>query len=209
MSEENEKLKIENQKLRDENNRLKGEQGKPKFPDRKGRGKGKGVSSEKDRKEREEKEGEKNPKSKKKNIRLDRTETCKVDPSILPADAEYRGYEPVLIQELLIKTDNVEYRKEIFFSPSENRIYIGELPAGIVGEFGSGIRSLVCTLKYVANMSQPKIRELLENWGTNIYNQTSLREVILPPDFWTLCYLMGESPTSIWSNFPAGVTTLS
>ena len=84
LSEENEKLKIEIQKLRDENNRLKGEQGKPKFPDRKGRGKGKDVSSEKDRKEREEKEGEKKPKSKKKNIRIDRTETCKVDPSILP-----------------------------------------------------------------------------------------------------------------------------
>ena len=41
------------------------------------------------------------------------------------------------------------------------------------------------------------------------YLQTSLREVILPPDFWTLFYLRGESPTSIWSNFPAGVTTLS
>jgi hypothetical protein len=121
LSEENEKLKIENQKLRDENNRLKGEPGKPKFPDRKGRGKGKGkdVSSEKDRKEREEKEGEKNLKSKKKNIRIDRTETCKVDPSIFPADAEYRGYEPVLTQELLITTDNVEYRKEKFRTSRE------------------------------------------------------------------------------------------
>ena len=39
--------------------------------------------------------------------------------------------------------------------------------------------------------------------------QTSLREVILPPDFWTLFYFRGESPTSSWSNFPAGVTTLS
>ena len=39
--------------------------------------------------------------------------------------------------------------------------------------------------------------------------QTSLRGVILPPDFWTLFYLRGESPTSSWSNFPAGVTTLS
>ena len=175
LSEENEKLKIEIQKLRDENNRLKGEQGKPKFPDRKGRGKD--VSSEKDRKEREEKEGEKNPKSKEKNIRIDRTEKCKVDSSILPADAEYRGYEAVLTQELLIKTDNVEYRKEIFFSPSENRIYIGELPAGIVGEFGSGIRSLVCTLKYVANMSQPKIRELLENWGTD-FSQSTISRIL-------------------------------
>ena len=39
--------------------------------------------------------------------------------------------------------------------------------------------------------------------------QTSLREVVLPPDFWTLAYLRGEFPTSSWSNFPAGVTTLS
>jgi len=100
---------------------------------------------------------------------------CKVDPSILPADAEYRGYEPVVVQEILITTDNVEYRKEIFYSPSENRTYVGKLPAGIVGEFGPGIRSLVCTLKYVANMSQPKIREFLENCDINISQSTISR----------------------------------
>ena len=177
LSEENENLKIEIQKLRDENNRLKGEQGKPDIRGKKGTGKGKNVSSEKDRKQREEKE-EKKSKVEKKNIPIDRTETCKVDPSILPADAEYRGYEPVLVQEILIKTDNVEYRKEIFYSPSENRIYVGELPAGIVGAFGPGIRSLVCTLKYIANMSQPKIRELLENCGTNISQPTISRILI-------------------------------
>lgn len=177
LSEENENLKIEIQKLRDENNRLKGEQGKPDIRGKKGTGKGKNVSSEKDRKQQEEKE-EKKSKVEKKNIPIDRTETCKVDPSILPADAEYRGYEPVLVQEILIKTDNVEYRKEIFYSPSENRIYVGELPAGIVGAFGPGIRSLVCTLKYIANMSQPKIRELLENCGTNISQPTISRILI-------------------------------
>ena len=52
---------------------------------------------------------------------------------------------------------------------------MGELPAGIVGGFGPGIRSLVCTLKYVANMSQPKIRELLENCGINISQSTISR----------------------------------
>jgi hypothetical protein len=120
LSEENEQLKIEIQKLRDENNQLKGEQGKPKIRGKKGRGKGKNVSSEKDRKEREGKK-EKKQEIKKKDTTIDRTEICKVDPSILPADAEYRGYEPVLVQEILITTDNVEYRKEIFYSPSENR----------------------------------------------------------------------------------------
>jgi len=174
LSEENEELKLENQKLRDENNRLKGEQGKPDIRGKKGTGKGKNVSSEKDRKQREGKEDQP-PKIKKKNIPINRTETCKVDPSILPSDAEYRGYEPVVVQEILITTDNVEYRKEIFYSPSENRTYIGELPAGIVGAFGPGIRSLVCTLKYIANMSQPKIREFLENCGTDISQPTISR----------------------------------
>ena len=174
LSEENEKLKIEIQKLRDENNRLKGEQGKPKIRGKKGSGKGKNVSSEDERKKREGKKKKKS-KSKKKNIPINRTETCKVDPSKLPADAEYRGYEPVVVQEILITTDNVEYRKEIFFSPSENRTYVGELPAGIVGAFGPGIRSLVCTLKYVANMSQPKIREFLENCGIHISQSTISR----------------------------------
>ena len=44
-----------------------------------------------------------------------------------------------------------------------------------MGEFGPGVRSLVCTLKYVANMSQPKIQELLENCGILISQSTISR----------------------------------
>jgi len=172
LSEENEKFKLENQRLRDENNRLKGEQGKPKFPGNKAGGNN--ISSEKQRKQRKPKKKKKS-KSKKQNIRIDRTEVCKVDPSKLPADAEFKGYDPVLVQEIIITTDNVEYRKEIFYSPSEKRTYVGELPVGVVGEFGPGIRSLVCTLKYVANMSQPRIQELFENCGINISQPTISR----------------------------------
>ena len=174
LSEENEKLKVEIQKLRDENNRLKGEQGKPNIRGNKDGGKGKNLSSEKERKKRKEKKKKKS-KSKKKNIRINRSEVCEVDQSKLPADAEFKGYESVLIQEILIKTDNVEYKKERFYSPSEKRTYVGELPPGIAGEFGPGIRSLVCTLKYVANMSQPKIKELLENCGILISQATISR----------------------------------
>ena len=122
LSEENEKLKVEIQKLRDENNRLKGEQGKPNIRGNKDGGKGKNLSSEKERKKRKEKKKKKS-KSKKKNIRINRSEVCEVDQSKLPADAEFKGYESVLIQEILIKTDNVEYKKERFYSPSEKRTY--------------------------------------------------------------------------------------
>ena len=174
LSEENEKLKVEIQKLRDENNRLKGEQGKPNIRGNKGGGKVKSLSSEKERKKRKEKKKKKS-KRKKTKIAIDRTEVCEVDNSKLPADAKFKGYESVLIQEILIKTDNVEYKKEIFYSPSEKRTYVGELPIGIVGEFGPGIRALVCTLKYVANMSQPKIQELLENCSILISQSTISR----------------------------------
>ena len=174
LSEQNEELKAENQKLRDENNRLKGEQGKPDIRGNKGDGKAKNLSSEKERKQRKVKKKKKS-KRKKENIQINRTEKCRVDQSKLPADAEFKGYEHALVQEILITTDNVEYKKEIFYSPSEKRTYVGELPAGVAGEFGPGIRSLVCTLKYVANMSQPKIQELLENCGILISQSTIAR----------------------------------
>ena len=173
LNQENEILKIENQKLRDENNLLKGEQGKPNV-----RGKKKGdqgdVSSESERKKREKKE-ERKPKTKKDKIKIDRTEICKVNQSELPNDAEFKGYETIVVQEILIITDNVEYKREKYYSPSENKTYLGELPIEVKGEFGPGVRSLVCTLKYVGNMSEPKMLEFLKNAGIFISQSTISR----------------------------------
>ncbi len=106
LNKDNETLKIENQKLRDEVNLLKGEDGKPKVL-----GKTKGdqgnVSSDSERKKREPKEKRKS-KAKKNKIEIDRTEICKIDQSNLPDDAEFKGYETIVVQEILITTDNVE-----------------------------------------------------------------------------------------------------
>ena len=119
LNQENEILKIENQKLRDENNLLKGEQGKPNV-----RGKKKGdqgdVSSESERKKREKKE-ERKPKTKKDKIKIDRIEICKVNQSGIPNDAEFKGYETIVVQEILIITNNVEYKREKHYSPSESK----------------------------------------------------------------------------------------
>jgi len=171
LCEENEQLKKENQKLRDENAKLKGEQGKPKIQPKK---KKKNISSEDDRKEQEgpkKKEDKKN----KSEIKADRTEVCKVDKSILPADAEFKGYYSVIVQEIKIETDNVEYRKEVYYSSSENKTYIGELPPGISGEFGPGVKSLSTRMKHECNMSEPKIREFLNNEGIQISGATISR----------------------------------
>lgn len=169
--EENELLKKVNQKLRDENAKLKGEQGKPNILPKK---KKRNISSEEDRKEQELPE-EKQSKEKKSEIMTDRTEVCKVDKSILPADAEFKGYYSVTVQEIKIETDNVEYRKEVYYSASENRTYIGELPPGIKGEFGPGVKSLATRMKYECNMSEPKVKEFLNNEGILISGATISR----------------------------------
>jgi hypothetical protein len=95
--------------------------------------------------------------------------------SILPSDAYSKGYRDVIIQDISIRPINTNYRIEIFYSPSEQKTYSGEIPDGIKGEFGSGIRSLVITLNHVANVSEPKIHEFLENIGVHISKATISR----------------------------------
>ena len=107
-------------------------------------------------------------------MRINRTEICRVDQSEQPAVLNLTARAGTCAGNP-DHNGNVKYKKEIFYSPSEKRTYVGELPAGVAGEFGPGIRSLVCTLKYVANMSQPKIQELLENCGILISQSTIAR----------------------------------
>ena len=52
---------------------------------------------------------------------------------------------------------------------------MGQLPAAVAGEFGPGVRALVCTRKHVGNMSEPKILEFLENCGIFISQSTISR----------------------------------
>jgi hypothetical protein len=112
IKQENERLRVTNQQLRDEINRLKGEQGKPDIkPNKKEK---KNHSSEKER--RKPKRWHKSSKLAK--IKIDREEIAEVDKSHLPADAEFKGYEPVVVQELKIETDNVRFLKEKYYSPS-------------------------------------------------------------------------------------------
>lgn len=154
-------LKEENQRLRDENNRLKGEQGKPDIRP-KNKSKNKDVSSERERKE---KKGKRNRTrgSKKDQVKFDRTATCELDGSQLPADAEFKGYAEVTVQDLSITTDNVLFRKESSYSKSENKTYTALVPAGYEGGYGPNIKAMVLMLKSACNMSESKILDFLHN----------------------------------------------
>jgi hypothetical protein len=133
---DNQKLREEVQRLRDENNRLKGEQGKPRIKANQPRKEKGDHSSEKER----QKPGRWTKNSKLDKIQIDREEVLEVEESKLPADAEFKGYEEVVVQDISIKTDNVLFRKKKYYSALEKRTYLAELPRGYEGEFGPGVK---------------------------------------------------------------------
>jgi hypothetical protein len=149
------------QHLRDEVNRLKGEQGKPKLKAKKA---GLALSSEKERRDPKA-----HHKSKKQAlVRIDRVEIIKVDQQRLPQDAQFKGYEDVIVQDIEFHTHNVTFRKEKYYSPSQKRTYLAELPTGYSGQFGPGVKAWVLALYYAAGMSEPKILDLLQTVGLSI-----------------------------------------
>jgi hypothetical protein len=164
LSREARELRVENQRLRDEVNRLKGEQGKPDIKGNKAPSPKADDSSEPER----HKKRARHKKSKKVEVRIDREETVKVDAKQLPADAEYKGYETVVVQDIQIKTENVLFRKEKYYSASRHKMYLAQLPPGYGGQFGPGIKSLILTLYFGVGTSEPKIREFLLNVGVQI-----------------------------------------
>jgi hypothetical protein len=153
----------EAQRLRDEVNRLKGEQGKPNI-------KGNRSKQPSDHSsEQERKQGKAHSKSSKKaEIPINREEVVEVDKSTLPKDAEFKGYEAVVVQDVKLETDNVLFLKEKYYAASTRQTYLAELPAGYEGQFGPGVKALVITLYYGMNTSEPKIVEFLDNMGIRI-----------------------------------------
>lgn len=156
------------QRLRDEVNRLQGEQGKPDIKPPTPPTPPTNYSSESERYRRVErgKRGKRQP------ITIDREQTLTVDRARLPPDAEFKGYEEVVIQDIRIQTDNVLFHKEVFYAPSTGRSYRAPLPRGYHGEFGPGIHALVLVLAYGCLVSEAKIRELLTNVGVQIADGT-------------------------------------
>jgi hypothetical protein len=160
---ENRQLREENHLLRDENNRLKGEQGKPDIKPNKPAAAG-DHSSEGERRKPKERE----KRSKVDQIKIDREEVLRVDQAKLPSDAEFKGYEEVIVQDILIRTDNIRFLKEKYYSATEKKTYLAEMPQGYKGQFGPGVKAMSMVLYYAGNMAEPKIMEFFEHVGIQI-----------------------------------------
>lgn len=170
-------LREENQKLKDAMSILQGEQGKP---DIKGKNKkeddenGKGgndqdtnISSEKERKT-----SKKHKRKEKGEIQIDSRVKCTIDRDQLPEDAEYKGTRKTVIQDITITTNNTEFEREKWYSPSLHKTFIADLPLGYDGEFGPNIKAWAILLKHESKMTESKIRDLFLNVGIDISKGT-------------------------------------
>jgi hypothetical protein len=171
---ENDQLRKENQQLRDEVNRLKGEQGKPHI--RKQAQGNQNFSSEEERKKKRNKEKKKrNSKNKKNRIKINRVEFCELDKTQLPSDAVFKGYKPVVVQDVIIRTDNIRFKKAVYYSPSLRKTFMATLPAGYEGEFGPNIKALIISLYHKSKMTEPNIVEFLKDHEVVIGSSTISR----------------------------------
>jgi hypothetical protein len=169
------RLGAENQQLRDENNRLKGEQGKPAIKGK--RKSGPDHSSESERHiPKPHHKG-----SKIERIPIDREEIIEYPREQLPADAEFKGYSEVTVQDLQVTRANVLFRKEKYYSPSEGKTYVAALPVGYGGEFGPGLKALVISLYYGGNLTQGKLLGFLRDLGISISAGYLANLLITPP----------------------------
>jgi Transposase IS66 family len=157
-------LERENQQLRDENNRLKGEQGKPNIKANSKKGFKPDHSSEQERKTPKE-----HRKShKKETLTVDREQVLTIPKEDLPEDAQFKGYAEVVIQDLIVSTDNIRFLKATYYSPALRKTYISPLPEGYEGEFGPNIKAFILSLYYGGNMTQGKVIEFLRDVGISM-----------------------------------------
>lgn len=164
LKQENRTLREDNQRLRDAINQLKGEQGKPVVKGNRPTTPSPDYSSERERRPSQGR-GKRGPRAP---VPIDREQTLTVDPATLPPDAEFKGYEEVVVQDVVVRTDNVLFRKEKFYSPTAGKTYLAALPAGYHGEFGPGIHALVLICYFACQMTEPKIHAWFQQLGVQI-----------------------------------------
>jgi len=131
----------------------------------------KNYSSEKRRRGREQE----NPKRvarhgrrNKSDLTVHEIRRCELDKSSLPADAQCKGVDRIVVRDIIIRQWNIEFQREVYYSPSEGKRYMAALPEGWQGEFGPMLKSTVVTLKYDGGMSERGIVRFLKGHEIDI-----------------------------------------
>lgn len=147
------------QLLKDEIARLKGQKPKPKIKPSNLEKNTEGPKPNKTKRRR-------NKRKKAKNLEID--ETIHLKPDNLPPGSRFKGYQDYVVQELIVSTWNIRYRRERWQTPAGDYV-IGQLPEKIAGShFGATLVSFILYQYYGCHVTQPLIHEYLRELGVDI-----------------------------------------
>ena len=104
---------------------------------------------------------------KKKDLPID--EIRKLKAKDVPKGWILEGYKPYVVQDILLRRNNIKYEREIWRSKDGAKRMIAALPSSIAGrDFGEEVRRYIISLYNESHVTQPIIYSHLTNLGVDI-----------------------------------------
>jgi hypothetical protein len=91
-----------------------------------------------------------------------------------PPGSRFKGYQDILVRELILRAEVVRYRRERWVTPSGETV-LAPLPAGIVGGFGPGLRRFLLVAHAQGQVTTERLSALLAGIGLEISKRQVVR----------------------------------
>lgn len=91
-----------------------------------------------------------------------------------PPGSRCKGYQDILVRELMISAEVVRYRRERWVTPSGDAV-LAPLPGGIVGGFGPGLRRFLLVAHAQGQVTTERLVSLLGGMGLEISKRQVVR----------------------------------
>jgi hypothetical protein len=95
----------------------------------------------------------------------------------VPPGSQFRGYQDFLVQDLVLRTEAVRYRRERWLTP-EGRLIVAPLPGGVDGHFGPELRRYVLAQYHQGQTTVPRLVAQLRAVGIAISKRQVMRLLI-------------------------------
>jgi Transposase IS66 family len=92
----------------------------------------------------------------------------------IPPGSRFKGYEPFLVQDLVISVRAIRYQRERWVTP-DGRTILAPLPEGIDGHFGPELRRFVLVQYHQGQSTMPRLLALLRSVGVAISKRQLVR----------------------------------
>jgi hypothetical protein len=95
----------------------------------------------------------------------------------VPPGSRFQGYQDFLVQDLVLRTEAVRYRRERWITP-EGRLVVAPLPGGVDGHFGPELRRYVLAQYHQGQTTVPRLVAQLRAVGIAISKRQVMRLLI-------------------------------